>query len=600
MDNWDDLLEQSIAARMAALEAEVAALTPAATPTAEEAAPQSEAVPAAPATQEVAVGEIRTITLTIPDAEAPTEEAAAPAPQPRQRRRRTEKPNPLERLRTEGLPVIGKRSAEKRGTSDGDAASEKKRQRQSRMVSLKARWLWNSMGAVCLIMVLFGALSAILLCNYFYSAMSSGLESRAQTAASFFANYTTESEYRERASSYVSSFDEADAIELEFIDTSGEIIYSSYAYQQTAGVVPGTKDIVQALENGTLSSWIGKDPFTGERIMAVSAPVIQNGSVRGVIRLVTSTAAVDRQVLVLSLLVLALVLGILLLIYSTNLYFVKSIAEPIANITETTKRIAAGSYGVQIEKEHNDEIGELVDTINDMSLKISQAEKVKSEFISSVSHELRTPLTAINGWGETLVHGDITDPRDLQKGLSIIVSEAKRLTKMVEELLEFSRIEDGRFTLRVEQIDIKAELEDAVYTYREFFRKKGISLEYQDCPEEFPPIPGDPERLRQVFSNLLDNAAKHGGGGKRIAVAIDAEGDYVRIRIRDFGHGIPPEELPFVKTKFYKGSSKARGSGIGLAVCEEIAQRHNGSLEIANADGGGCVVTLWLPLRATI
>jgi signal transduction histidine kinase len=453
------------------------------------------------------------------------------------------------------------------------------------------------MSMVALVVILVVVLATILLGSYFYSAMESGLENKVKTAAEFFNNYTTESEYRERASYYVANFSETDSVELEFLNSSGEIILSSYAYQQTSGVMPGTVDVVNALTNGTISTWSGSDSNTGERITAVSAPVVQNGSVKGVIRMVTSMRAVDRQVMLITLLILAVGMAVLALIYLMNLYFVRSIIEPMAAITDTAKRIAAGSYGVQIEKTYDDEIGELADTINDMSLKISQTEKMKSEFISSVSHELRTPLTAINGWGETLLRGEVTDPRDVHKGMAIIVSEAKRLTKMVEELLEFSRIEDGRFTLRMEMVDIKAELEDAVYTYREFFRKKGISLEYNECEEEFPPIPGDPERLRQVFSNLLDNAAKHGGSGKRITVSIFQDGESVAIRIRDYGAGIPVKDLPHVKTKFYKGSSKVRGSGIGLAVCDEIAVRHNGSLEIGNAVGGGCVVTLRLPFH---
>ena len=148
----------------------------------------------------------------------------------------------------------------------------------------------------------------------------------------------------------------------------------------------------------------------------------------------------------------------------------------------------------------------------------------------------------------------------------------------------------------MEPLDLKAELEDAVYTYTEFFRKEGITLEYTDGPEEELPISGDPERLRQVFCNLLDNAAKHGGSGKRIDTAIFPEGDQVVITVRDYGPGIPEEELPHVKYKFYKGSSKARGSGIGLAVCDEIVGRHNGTLEIGNAEGGGCIVTIRLPV----
>ena len=190
---------------------------------------------------------------------------------------------------------------------------------------------------------------------------------------------------------------------------------------------------------------------------------------------------------------------------------------------------------------------------------------------------------------DSIQGGELKDPQDVRKGMDIIVSEARRLTNMVEELLEFSRIEDGRFTLSVEPLDLKAELEDAVYTYREFFRREGIELTYQDCPEEMLPISGDPERLRQVFCNLLDNAAKHGGSGKRIDVSVAQEGEEAVIRIRDYGPGIPEEELPHVKYKFYKGSSKARGSGIGLAVCEEIVTRHEGRLDIGNAQGGGDV-----------
>jgi signal transduction histidine kinase len=100
-----------------------------------------------------------------------------------------------------------------------------------------------------------------------------------------------------------------------------------------------------------------------------------------------------------------------------------------------------------------------------------------------------------------------------------------------------------------------------------------------------------------VFSNLLDNAAKHGGAGKRIDVSIGAQEDMVIIRIRDYGPGIPEEDLPQVKLMFYKGSTKARGSGIGLAVCEDIVARHNGKLEISNAQGGGALVTITLPMR---
>jgi len=295
-------------------------------------------------------------------------------------------------------------------------------------------------------------------------------------------------------------------------------------------------------------------------------------------------------------------LFVMILVWGTGMYFIHSIATPVMEITETAKRIASGGYGTQIQAkfaENNDEIGELARTINNLSLQISQTEKMQSEFLSSVSHELRTPLTAISGWGETLMTSDEMDPVETRRGIVTMLKETKRLTSLVEELLEFSRIQDGRFKLNVETSDLRGVFEDTIFMYGNRLRQEGIDLQYEASDEDIPEISCDPERMKQVFLNILDNAAKYGGDGGKIHCDIRVEGQQLAVRIRDYGPGIPEEELPLVKKKFYKGSSKARGSGIGLAVCEEIVSMHGGRLVIANADDGegGCEVTIYLPLQ---
>ena len=462
-----------------------------------------------------------------------------------------------------------------------------------KITGIRKRWMVNSISVVLFIVLLAVAAFSAAMGSYYYSTLSESLKQKAENAISSFDYYRTEAEYYDNARAVVAGEPNSDKLEVEYLDADGQIRFSSS--DLTAFRSPGTPDIAEAISMKRTKVWIGADPSTGEHIMAASSPLMIDGEVVGVMRYVTSLNKVDKQIIIIVAIALGIGLGILGMVYFSNLYFIRSIVDPVAGITETAKRIAAGSYGVQIEKRYDDEIGALTDTINDMSLKINQSEKMKNEFISSVSHELRTPLTAINGWAETIMNGEVRDAGDVKKGMGIIVSEARRLTNMVEELLEFSRIQDGRFTLSVEPMDIKAELEDAVYTYREFFRREGIELNHFDCDEEFPPIAGDP---RQVFCNLLDNAAKHGGSGKRIDTAIARDEDQVVITIRDYGPGIPAEELPHVKYKFYKGSSKARGSGIGLAVCDEIITRHEGTLDIDNAEGGGCIVTIHLPIRA--
>ena len=282
---------------------------------------------------------------------------------------------------------------------------------------------------------------------------------------------------------------------------------------------------------------------------------------------------------------------------AVNLWFWAFVSLPLKKLTEHASRISEGSYGVHLEEFDDDEIGQLAEAINGMSEKAAIAEKSRTEFISQISHELRTPLTAISGWAETIAF-DPAVQGDSLKGVNIITKEAERLTNMFKELLEFTRIQDGRFNLRIELIDIAAELEDALFTYGELMRQAGMQVNYKSPDNDIALIPGDPERLKQVFLNLLDNAMKHAPEGDKIDVGLKEEGGKILITVRDHGPGIPKGELPHVKEKFYKGSSKNRGTGIGLSVCDEIITRHRGSLDIANApDGHGCLVTITLPMN---
>ena len=468
----------------------------------------------------------------------------------------------------------------------------------TKIYGLRKRWLVNSLSPIFVVAVLVAMTFCVIMVNYYYNMMLDGLRTRAVHASDYFTTFSMNSyaEFNQYATRFTQEFTEKDFLEVQVIGDSGRIISSSSGL--TTGLTPDTTDITGALQNGVLTDYRGVDPSTGEHIMSVCAPLVVNGRVQGALRYVTSMSAVQREILITVAVAAALLLLALTMVYVSNMVFINNVVEPVAEVTETAKRIAGGSYGAQMENHYQDEIGQLIDAINDMSGKIAKSEKIKSEFISSVSHELRTPLTAINGWGETLLELEKTgggDSEQRRRGVHIILKESRRLTTMVEELLDFSKMEDGRFTLSIEQVDLQAEFEDAIYTYRELFKQESIELTYDGGDELFDPIPGDPERLKQVFCNVLDNAAKHGGAGKRIDAAVRGDEGRIIITVRDYGPGIPEAELPFVKQKFYKGSSKARGSGIGLAVCDEIIHLHGGTFDIGNAEGGGCLVTIALP-----
>lgn len=469
------------------------------------------------------------------------------------------------------------------------------RVKKNRIIGLRRRWLINTVGVVSALGLICVFVVIAVFASSYYSSMESDLRYRAKNSTDFFADYLNQSynQFYQSCIVYAQTFEEKNNIELQFINAQGRIVASSYG--TWSGSSPTSPDIGKAIETNEIAVFVGDNSQTGERIMAVSSPMVYgNGEIIGVLRFVTSTRVMDRQIgYVAAASILALLVVVTVVLISSN-YYIHTILVPLRAIIDKAKKITNGSYGIQIETAYNDEIGELADAINEMSIKISENEKMQTEFISSLSHELRTPLTAITGWSETLLSSEDLNLQT-RRGMKIIHKEAGRLTDMVLELLDFTRIQDGRMTMNMELTDIRSEFEDVVYMYGSRVAQDGQKLEYLDSDDEIPEISCDPKRLRQVFLNILDNAAKHGSEGGRIEASIGFEKETVIVKIRDYGPGIPEDEIPLVKKRFYKGSSKARGSGIGLAVCDEIIQMHGGSLILENAEGGGTLVTIEIP-----
>ena len=461
-------------------------------------------------------------------------------------------------------------------------------------VGLRRRWLRNTASTIAILGLVFALLATGVYAYSRYSGATQDLRQRAQATAEYFAAYQNQSyeEFSDACLAYARSFADRDDVQLQLLDLDGKVVASSRT--QWVGNVLDTSDIRKTKETAQSESFVGFDDLAGERVVSLSSPVTYDGETVGVFRYVMGTEPMDLRILWVGVCVLICLAAMLFVVVLVNSLYIQSVLNPIMDISEKAKRIAGGAYGIQIQTKYHDEIGELADTINELSAKINQNEKMQAEFISSLSHELRTPLTAITGWSETLIGDESLDAETL-RGMKIILRETKRLTEMVMDLLDFTRIQDGQMTLNVENTDIRSEFEDTVFMYGGRLAQEGLSLEYLDNDEEIPEITCDPKRMRQVFLNVLDNAAKHGSEGKQIEASIAFEKKYVVVRIRDYGPGIPEDEIPLVKKKFYKGSSKARGTGIGLAVCEEIVQMHGGKLLLSNAEGGGTLVTIMLP-----
>lgn len=462
------------------------------------------------------------------------------------------------------------------------------------MKRITKRWILNSLVVILFILITAQILFAFGIRGYYYNSVKQILTSNVKSNITLLETYFQDSsvDLTTEVRNIVSNFNAKDIMELMVIDANGNIVLSSSGFNQSSKMyMPDFND--------AMSSDSGYGEFqgniNGENVMAVTyIPSIIEENIAAM-RVVTSLELVDQQIVRFIIILTIFCLAIIFFVAFSSSYFINSIVIPVGDISKTATKIAKGDFKVRLKKKRDDEIGDLCDVINHMAEELETSEKLKNDFISSVSHELRTPLTAIKGWGETLNSGDL-DKETMQKGMGVILGETQRLSTMVEELLDFSRIQSGRMQLKMEKVDIIAELSDVVLMFTERAKRENIALIYAER-EDIILITGDRDRLRQVFINVIDNALKYSNPNGTVTISTKYNQEYFVALVSDNGVGIDKEDLPKIKTKFFKGNTTRRGSGIGLAVADEIITLHGGAIDIRSEKGVGTTVTIVLPLK---
>ncbi len=459
--------------------------------------------------------------------------------------------------------------------------------------SIAGRWMFNTLSVVGILLVIANVCIYYFTRQYYYGSAENYVVSEANATATVLSrlyedmavNYSTE--VRE----LIEGFDKKEQMEMMSINKNGEVTLSSSGFSPDESYNMPDYDMAMKSEDG-VGIFHGYE--NGENIIAVTVTIAQPSSSYNALRYVTSMKQIDGQLGTIMLAAVIVSVAVILLVISSGMYFVKSICVPLMQISVTAKKLAKGDFSERIAIRNNDEIGELSRVFNDMADELENSEAIKNDFISSVSHELRTPLTAIKGWSETLQAG--YDEDTYRKGMTVITHETGRLEGMVEELLDFSRIQNGRFSLQMANIDIIAELDDALLIYTDKARKENKTIHYTE-PEFLCVVYGDKNRLRQVFINVIDNAIKYSDPGGSVDISVEKGTDTLTITVADTGIGIAASDLPKVKAKFYKADNTRRGSGIGLAVADEIISMHGGTLDIDSVLGKGTTVTITLPLK---
>jgi signal transduction histidine kinase len=451
--------------------------------------------------------------------------------------------------------------------------------------------VWSYGVLIMLVVVTLGALFVTLVWNYYYGSTVASMLQRAETEAALHNRNISFQPMRAKAQYMLQNMTEGTA-HLQLLDYAGNIVVDSDGLSGS-GKALQTPDVLDAMDGGT-GIWRGIDPLTHERIVAVTLPVKQDRHIVAMFRYTASLAKVDETVR--SMLWLTLLVGsvVVLLFFAMSVLLANRIARPIRKLTRVAEQMAEGDWSRRAEPHNRDEIGRLAETLNTMAAELTRREKLKNDFISSISHELRTPLTSIKGWSETLA-GDPSDIEELKLGLSIIDRETVRLSGLVEDLLDFSKLYAKSIALHPETLDVLKPLRETMRQYDARAQREGVKLSgiYGDEPMM---VQADANRLKQVFINVLDNAFKFTPAGGTISVTADRQQEWVRIAVTDTGCGISPEDLPHVTEKFYKGGSLRAGSGLGLAICNEIVMLHGGEFLIDSVEDEGTTVTVRLPL----
>lgn len=460
---------------------------------------------------------------------------------------------------------------------------------------ITSRWIINVFLPIIAIATFSCIILSVFTTNFYVVSAKNSLRTEAESAAKYFETfvYPQYRDFTTCAQLLVGDFDKKSIMEMQVSNLSGKNVFSSTGFAVSDVTI--SPDVIAA-RSGTTSFWEGYPDGKGEHIYSVAVPVHNTeGRVCGTIRMLSSVENMEDFLTMIYWIIGAVGFFIVALTAFSGLYFVKSIVIPVGEINKVTLNIAKGNLNSELLKNNsNDEIGELSRNINHMAKELADSQKIKNDFISQISHELRTPITAIRGWSETMMADDRLDELS-HRGVTIINSETNRLSKMVEEMLDMSRMQSGRLSISPTLIDAVAEFEDTVFMMSERAKGEKINIVYNmnvtDCT-----VNGDTDRLKQVFFNIIDNAIKHSNPGADINVTTSRTDDTISFIVEDFGAGISKEDLPFIKEMFYKGASQKRGSGIGLGVSDEIVRLHGGTLDIESELGIGTTVTVTLPV----
>ncbi len=326
--------------------------------------------------------------------------------------------------------------------------------------------------------------------------------------------------------------------------------------------------------------------FLRNRLLYTVAPLKTREGIAGAVIVCSTDLYVRNMQFDVMMRFLWVVIFVILLTLFVSTFLAKRIARPIREITVAAKKIAAGDFTQRVNPEAEGELGVLAASFNQMSVALSEMDDMQSSFISDVSHELRTPMTIISGFVDGVLDGTIPE-EEHKKYLEIVLSEIKRLNRLVNDLLEMSRLNSGKIEYKMVPFDIAENVRKAIIAFEQSLSEKDIDVEV-DFEDETMFVMGNSDSIYRVITNLMDNAVKFTPEKGYVKLSAATSGDKVKVTVENSGKGLNKRELAHIWDRFYqtdKSRSEKKGVGLGLYIVKNIMKSHNNIIYAESEEG---------------
>ncbi|KAF3890527.1 MULTISPECIES: sensor histidine kinase [Nostocales] len=429
---------------------------------------------------------------------------------------------------------------------------------------------------------------------YFNKARQADLETWSTAIGESIADALEVNDFQ-RVAVIVQRYGAAENITIRVIDSKGKLLASS-SLKQDRQIrnwlkIPGMQEALQ----GKAQQGFAKGLLTNDDRLFIARPIRGGGQILGALRMSVTLQQFQRQFATIVGTTMGTLIFTLILCTLISEALARSLSRPIETMRNFAIQLGSGHFGGKLQIRQSNELDRLALELNRMSERLASLDRERRVFLANVSHELRTPISNVLVTVEALRSGAASDPGVRDRFFQNVEDEIKRLSRLIDDLMNLGRLEAGVTVLEQQTVHVHHLIDRAIRAMETRMKNSQISAQVNVTDMQ---IQGDSERLLQAFLNILDNAIKHSSPNSQISIAGYKEGKQAVVTIRDRGQGIKETDLPHIFEQFYTAdrSRQGKGVGLGLAIAKRIIEAHGGSITASSQFGEGASFNIYLPL----